>query len=138
MMKLPQFLIALTVVNIVTLVFSIANLRSASADEVAPILKGRGLQIVDEQGRVRASISVLPGEVGANGTKTPETVLLRLITERGRPSVKISTSEESSVASFVGPSNTKNTYMVLEAKGTESSLKLKDEAGGETLIKPKK
>jgi len=36
----------------------------------------------------------LPASVQANGETSSETVLLRLITERGRPSVKIGASEE--------------------------------------------
>jgi hypothetical protein len=36
-------------------------------------------------------------------------VLLRLITERGRPSVKISASEETAGATFAGPSDTTST-----------------------------
>jgi hypothetical protein len=61
-------------------------------------------------------------------------VLLRLITERGRPSVKISASEEAAGATLVGPSDTHNTYTILQAKRTASSLKLKDEDGAETLV----
>ena len=65
-------------------------------------------------------------------------MLLRLITEQGRPSVKIGASEESAGASFTGPSGTSNTYMILQAKGTVSSLTMKDEDGGETLVRPAK
>jgi hypothetical protein len=63
-------------------------------------------------------------------------VLLRLITERGRPSVKISASEEAAGVSLAGPSNTRDTYVILEAKGTASSLKLKNENGREQVVKP--
>ena len=80
----------------------------------------------------------MPAQTQPNGETYPETVLLRLITERGRPSVKISASEETAGATFVGPSNTTNTYTTLQAKRTASSLKLKDEDGGEALIKPEK
>jgi hypothetical protein len=41
-------------------------------------------------------------------------------------------------ATLTGPSDTSNTYTTLQARRTASSLKLKDEDGGETLIKPAK
>jgi len=62
--------------------------------------------------------------------------LLRLITEKGRPSVKIASSEQAAGLSLAGPSNTKDTYVVLEAKGTASSLILKNEDGREQVVKP--
>jgi hypothetical protein len=132
-MKLSRFLVVLTTVNLAILLVTLLQLRP-KIDEVAPVLRGRALQIVDEQGHVRASIPVLPAQAQANGETYPETVLLRLITERGRPSVKISASEEMSGATLVGPSGTSNTYTTLQARRTASSLKLKDEDGGETLV----
>jgi hypothetical protein len=135
-MKLQRFLAVLTLVNLGVLMFMLAALRPAVAEGVPPVLRGRSLEIVDDQGRVRASLSVLPAGTSAHGDRYPETVLLRLITERGRPSVKISTSEEAAGVSLAGPSNTKDTYVILEAKGTASSLKLRDESGREQVVKP--
>jgi hypothetical protein len=134
-MKLSRFLIILTTVNLAILLFTLVQLRP-KIDEVAPVLRGHALQIVDDQGHVRASIAVLPAQPQPNGETYPETVLLRLITEQGRPSVKIAASEETAGATFVGPSGTSNTYTTLQAKRTASSLKLRDEDGGETLIQP--
>ena len=135
-MKVQRLLIVLTLVNLAVLVFTLAAMRPAVDEGFAPILRGRSLEIVDVQGRVRASLSVLPAGTSAHGDRYPETVLLRLITERGRPSVKISASEESAGLSFAGPSNTNDTYVILEAKGTASSLKLRSENGREQVVKP--
>ena len=135
-MKMQRVAVVITSVNLVMLVFVLAAMRPAIAQTVAPVLRGRSLEIVDDRGRVRASISVLPAGASAHGDRYPETVLLRLITERGRPSVKISASEEASGLSFAGPSNTKDTYIILEAKGTASSLKLRNEDGREQMVKP--
>ena len=135
-MKTQRFLTILTVLNVVVLVFAIAERRVAAAPGVAPLLRGRALEIVDEQGRVRASLRVLPAGTSAHGDRYPETVLLRLITERGRPSVKISTSEEAAGVSLAGPSNTRDTWVIVEAKGTTSSLKLRNEDGREQVVKP--
>lgn len=135
-MKLSPLLIVVTAVNLAILLFTITYLRPAAGENVAPVLRGRALQIVDERGQVRASISVLPAHTQPNGETSPETVLLRLITEQGRPSVKISAAEESAGVMVAGPSNTRNTYAILQAKRTASSLSLKDEDGGQTRIEP--
>ena len=134
--SLSPFLIVITAVNLATLLFTAVHFRRVASEDVAPVLRGRALQIVDERGRIRASISVLPAQAQANGDTSAEMVLLRLITEQGRPSVKISAAEEAAGVMVAGPSNTRNTYAVLKARQTASSLMLKDEDGGERLIEP--
>jgi hypothetical protein len=109
---------------------------SASAQQQLPVLRGRGLEIVDSQGRVRASITVLPAGRSAAGQEHAETVLLRLITERGRPSVKLGASEGASGLSFAGPTGTKDTYVILQSRETTSSLKLRNENGREEVLQP--
>ena len=138
-MKSPRFLIALTVANVSVLLLSVSNLiRPAIAEEAVaiPVLRARSLQIVDEQNRVRASLSVIPASTSASGAAIPETVLFRLITERGRPSVKVGASEETSGISVAGPSGTKDAYAILEANADSSSLKLRAENGRERVLSP--
>ncbi|MGH9242428.1 MAG: hypothetical protein ACRD3G_30635 [Vicinamibacterales bacterium] len=126
----------LTVVNLFLLALLISQVnRPAIASEA--MLRGRGLEIVDAKGRVRASISVMPEEKSANGSTVPETVLLRLITDRGRPAVKISTSEGGgSGMSLAGPTGTHQTYVSIGAKDTSTTLKLKNEDGKERMLTP--
>ena len=136
-MKVQRLLIVLTVVNLGLLMFLLLpHIGPASANDAAPVLRGRALEIVDAQGRTRATLNVIPASTQANGENYPETVLLRLITERGRPSVKISTSEKGAGLALVGPSNTKDTYVLLGANGTVSSLQLKNEDGREQIVRP--
>ena len=136
-MKMQRLLIALTVVNLGLLGFLLlSQIGPVLANSSAPVLRGRALEIVDEQGRARATLNVMPASTQPNGETYPETVLLRLITERGRPSVKISTSEQGAGLALVGPSNTKETYAQLGANGTVSSLRLKNEDGREQIVKP--
>ena len=135
-MTIQRLLIGLTVVNLALLVFSLAQSRAVVAQSVAPVLRGRALEIVDDRGRVRATIEVLPASVQKDGERSAETVLLRLITELGRPSIKIGASEQEAGMSLVGPTNTKNTYIQLGAKGTTSALRLKNEDGNEVVVKP--
>jgi hypothetical protein len=108
----------------------------APAQDELPVLRGRGLEIVDQQGRVRASISILPAKKSSSGEEQSETVLLRLITERGRPSVKIGASEPTSGLSFAGPTGTKDTYVILQSSGTTSSLRLRSESGRQHVLEP--
>jgi hypothetical protein len=139
LMKAQRLLVALTLVNLSVLILTLAAARPAvarDAPEAPPVLRGRGLEIVDDEGRVRASISVIPAGTSANGDPYPQTVLLRLITERGRPSVKISTSEEAAGLMLAGPTNTKRTWVQMEARGAASSLTLKNEDGRERAVVP--
>ncbi|HEX6751256.1 MAG TPA: hypothetical protein VF092_28455 [Longimicrobium sp.] len=136
-MKTHRTLVALTMANLVLLLFNLAErVRPAMAQDELPVLRGRGLEIVDARGRVRASISVLPPSASEAGRGSSETVLLRLITERGRPSVKIGASEIQSGLSFAGPTGTRETYVILEARGTSPSMKLHAEDGHEQILRP--
>ena len=142
MTNTTRLLVALTAANMVmlsaTALMTTRTARAQGADEerVQPVIRTRGLQIVDDQGRVRAAIAVLPASTSPQGDRSPEMVLLRLITERGRPSVKISASEEASGESFAGPTGTRNTYTILEAKGTATFLRLRNEDGKESIVRP--
>jgi hypothetical protein len=130
-------LYAVMVLNLALLALALAQqFRPALAQQELPVLRGRALEIVDPQGRIRASITVLPASKSSSGEEQPETVLLRLITERGRPSVKIGASEPTSGLSFAGPTGTKDTYVVLQSKGTTSSLKLRSEDGRQQVLEP--
>lgn len=133
-MKTERLLVALTIVNVATLAINLTTMRASAAQDAAQVLRGRSLEIVDASGRVRASLGVLaPGD---GDGRAHETVLLRLITERGRPSVKIGASEESAGLSFAGPTGTSETYVILQSKGQESLLKLRNENGREQIVKP--
>ena len=135
-MKIPRLLIVLTVANLGLLILLLLpHIGSALANPVAPVVRGRALEIVDDQGRVRASIKVQPAETSKQTGKTyPETVILRLIDPNGRPVVKIAASEQGAGLSFVGESDT--TQVLLQTGGTESSLQLTNKDGRQQLVKP--
>ena len=80
------------------------QLRPATAEGGAKVIRVRGLEVVDDQGKVRAQIAVLPPSTMPDGQKYPETVLLRLIDPNGRPAVKIGGSEDGSGISLAGDS----------------------------------
>src|SRR6202011_3243120 len=56
-MKFQRLLIALTVVNLGLLIFLLSQIRPVLR---GPVLRGRELEIIDDRGRVRASIKVQP------------------------------------------------------------------------------
>jgi hypothetical protein len=136
-MKIHPLLWALTIVNFALLMLTFTQIHTAvAAEAVAPVLRGRALEIVDERGRARATIAVIPAGRSERGERSAETVLLRLITERGRPSVKVAASEESAGLSFAGPTGTERTWAQLLSQGKVSSLTLKNEDGGEKVVRP--
>src|SRR5262245_56103233 len=124
----PRTLYTLTCINLVMLAFIVVQqVQLAHAQSAPAVLRGQGLEIIDRQGRIRASITIQPPSKGPNGEEYPETALLRLITEKGRPTVKIQSTEPSSGLSFAGPTGTSNAYLILETKGTKSTLRLRNE-----------
>ncbi len=133
-MKIQRFLIALTILNFVLLLVVLPQVRPTVAQSVAPVLRGKALEIVDDQGRIRASISLLPGHPLPNGETFPETVILRLIDPKGKPFVKLVASEQGSVLGLLGDSEP--TYARIEAKGTNSFVKLTNKDGRELVVKP--
>jgi hypothetical protein len=136
-MKIQRLSIVLTVINLLLLTFSLTQFHPTEAQVAAPVLRGRALEIVDKEGRVRASISVHlagPSVPVPDGKIYPETVMLRLIDPNGRPSVKLGASEQGSGLGLGGDSDL--TYVVLKAEGASSSLKLTNKDGREQLVKP--
>src|SRR5947207_5992316 len=106
-MKTQRLLIALTVFNLGLMVFLLAQievrflgfrclLRSVDVNSVGSVLRGRGLEITDDEGRTRASIKMYPPSVLPDGTTYPEVVLLRLINSQGAPNVKLAATEDGS------------------------------------------
>jgi hypothetical protein len=137
-MKTQCLLVVITILNLLLLVFSLGQTRAVVAEGAAPVLRGRALEIVDDRGRVRASITVLPADPTVkmpDGTMGyPETVLLRLITSQGRPNVKLAATERGAGQLLGGESDP--TYVQILAEGPGASLKLSNGDGWEQLIKP--
>jgi hypothetical protein len=137
-MRTQRFALVLTVINLAILLVTLAHERPATAGDIAPMLRGRSLEIIDEQGRVRASIKLHPADPGFKMPDGrigyPETVMLRLVDANGRPEVKLGASEEGGGLGLVGSSDSTN--IILEANGPESSLKLARSDGRTNVIRP--
>ncbi|MER9403453.1 hypothetical protein NKI36_05245 [Mesorhizobium caraganae] len=129
-MRRETLLGAVTAVNLILFAATgLMQILPAEAQVGAGILRGSGLEIVDGEGRLRSSISILPAAAGE-----AETVLFRLIPPNGQPSVKIAASTASAGLSFVGGDDV--SYVILEADGPKTRLKMVEPEGREKLIAP--
>ena len=137
-MKTERLLILLTAVNAGLFAYQMVRPRSSTAatTDVQTVIRGRALEIVDDRGRVRASLSVLPEDPKhmLKGEPYPETVLLRLMSPDGRPNVKLGASKRGAALLIGGESDP--TYVQVLAEGGESTVKLIDKNGTERMIKP--
>ena len=139
-MTAQRLVVALTGLNI-AVVASTCFSRTQPAvatSEVAPVLRGRALEIVDDRGRVRASIAVLPADpafkMPDGTTGYPETVLLRLRTSAGRPNVKLGATEDGAGLVLGGESDPM--YAQILARGDSTFLKLSNRNGKVHLVEP--
>lgn len=132
-MKTQRVAIGLTLVNLGLLIFLLAQLGNTGAQNVAPVLRGRGLEIVDSQGQVRAEILV-HGPETVNGKTYPETVLFRMATAQRAPLMKLTVSEEGSALGLSDDSqpggielranrNKGNYVKVVNSDGHEQTIK---------------
>jgi hypothetical protein len=134
-MRTQRYLFALSILNLLLLAFLLLSRTGpAMASSRSDVLRGRALEIIDDHGRVRASIKLHEaGTFKPTGKKIPETVMLRLIDSEGRPEVKIGASVEGAGLSLVGRSD--STQLLLLADSS-SSVRLKDPSGQERMIQP--
>jgi hypothetical protein len=136
MTKLQRLTVILTIFNLLLLAFSLAQMRPANAQGIAPILRAHALEIVDDQGRVRAEIKVLPATPTTkmpDGTiGYPETVQLRLITSQGGPNVKLGTTEDGSGLVLGGQKG----YTQMLSRYLDPFIKIVTKDGRERTIKP--
>ena len=132
-MKTQRLAIGLTLINFLLLVFLLAQIHRADAQGVAPVLRGRALQIVDTQGRIRAEILV-HGPETVNSKTYPESVLFRMADPRSGPVVKLTASEKGSA---LGLSDDTNGRVELHANRDKGNfLKVVSREGREQMIKP--
>src|SRR5271155_4587822 len=143
-MKNTHALTALTLVSLGMLIFLLAHQAApVQASDSEQVVRARALEIVDAQGKLRASLSVIPEGpsrradgtlIDPNGKVYPEAVVFRLIRPDGRPSVKIATTEQGSGIDLSGGIDP--AYLVLTAEEGDSSLTLTNKDGRRQLIKP--
>ena len=128
--------IVLTAVNLVLCSLLLAERRPSLAQERAPVLRGRALEIVDDQGRVRAEIKVLPADPSVRmpdgTTGYPESVLLRLIDSANGPNVKLGATEDGAGLVLGGERG----YTQLLSRGADPVIRIVTKDGRERTIAP--
>lgn len=139
-MRIERIAVVLTVVNLVLLVYLLGQASpTAQAEDqgtkpaaVAPVLRAKGLEIVDDQGRVRALLAVMP-PARVDGKDYPETVLLRLIDPQSGPVVKLTAAKNGSALLLSDDAD--GGFQVL-ARDSGNTLKVMDRSGQAQLIEP--
>jgi len=128
-----RLLAILTLSNLALLAYLLSQVQPAIAQSVAPVVRAQALEIVDRQGRVRATLDIQPASKH-DGQSYPETVLLRLIDPNGKPIVKLAGAEGSAALGLNDGSDT--TYALIEAKDADSYVRLTTSDGRRQIIKP--
>jgi hypothetical protein len=132
-----RFAMTLTALNFVLLLGVMAQGRVAEAKSPLGVLRGRALELVDDQGRVRAELKILPADPTVkmpDGTLgVPETVQLRLIDSKGSPHVKLGSLEDGAGLVLGGESQS---YTQLLSRGGRPFVKIVDASGKEHVIRP--
>jgi hypothetical protein len=131
-------MVALTVVNAVMMTVILVKPQLTEAQAQPGILRGTGMQIVDQRGKPRATIELLPANPTAKmpdgSVGTTETVILRLIDSHGRPSVKIATADDGAGMSLTGAKGP--AYMNVVVKDAGPVMKLVSDRGRENVLTP--
>jgi len=93
-MKSSRLVTSLMIMNVLLIVLLIGDHTRTlfGAQTELPVLRGRGLEIVDEHGLVRASIFT-HGPETVDGRQYGGAVVLRMGDPRGAPGVKLSASD---------------------------------------------
>ena len=125
---------ALTVINLALMIFVLSELKPASAQQQSSlqVLRGRGLEIVDSLGKVRASIKIEP-PVTMNGKLYPQSVILRLVDTKGGPLVKLGAAEDGGGLNLDDGADG-GVQLIADSKG--SFIKVKNQDGKEQVVKP--
>jgi hypothetical protein len=123
-MNVHRVTLALTAVNLALLAFTLAQSRLTAAEGVAPVLRARVLELVDDRGRLRSRLNVEPGGE----------VVLRLLDENGTIRVKLGADTDGSGLLLLNDTTEPGIHIL--ADSTASTLKLADKNGRQTVIAP--
>jgi hypothetical protein len=123
-MKIQLLAIALTVINLVLLLFLLTQTGSPSMQRVAPILRAQAIELVDDRGQVRAQL---------NAESNGETVF-RLRDAKGTIRVKLGVAEDGSGLLLLDEMTEPGVHILV--KPTGATLTLRGQNGEQQVIKP--
>lgn len=122
-MKMQIIAVCVTVVNLVIMTLLLTQLHPAHANQfqnITPMLRARGLEIIDSMGKVRASITIQPASE-VDGKKYSQNVILRLINTKGKPMVKIGADESGSGLTVI---NEYDEGIIINGRNDSSFIKI--------------
>ena len=136
-MKSQSLLVALLITNIAFLSFQLVHPQAKHAAAIPAVLRAHALELVDDHGRIRAEIKVLPAQavdkMPDGSRQYPETVLLRLINSKNGPDVKLATTEDGAGLSLGGDSG----YVQILSRGVNPPfIKIVNKDGRQQVMKP--
>jgi hypothetical protein len=123
--------IALTAINLVLLCLTGTLRRSASAEAVAPILRGHAIELVDDRGQVRSRLNV----------EHTDEVVLRLLDEHGTIRVKLGAGQDGSGLLLADEGTEAGIHLIARRMATTerpatTSITLRGTGGEERVIRP--
>jgi hypothetical protein len=124
-MKTQRLAVALAAVNLAFLVLLLLRGGSVAAQDVAPVLRAGRFELVDERGRVRASI---------RAESEPDATVLRLMDESG--TIRMKLAADANGSGLVLLDDRTELGVQIGARESGSFVKLVDRDGREQVVKP--
>src|SRR5688500_18876822 len=135
-MKANRVLLVLLFLNLGIITVQIVRAQSNSTQGSVPVVRCRALELVDDQGRIRAELKIMPAQPNLKmpdgSVGYPETVLLRLINSHSMPHVKLSASEDGAGMVLGGDGG----HVQILSRGAKPFVKTVDKSGREQVLKP--
>ena len=135
-MKSNRVLLVLLFLNLGILTLQIVRAQSNDSQSSASVVRCRALELVDDQGRIRAELRISPAQPNLKmpdgSVGYPETVLLRLINSRNMPHVKLTASEDGAGMVLGGDGG----HVQILSRGPNAFVKTVDKGGREQVLKP--
>jgi hypothetical protein len=127
-MKIQRWAVALTAINFVLLLialfFFLSPLQLATAKEISPALRARSLELVAEDGTIRARINI----------EDDGTVVFRMTDQEGNIRMKLGASAEGSGLVLMNDFTEPGVHLLANSTGTTATLTTKD--GQQEVIAP--
>lgn len=123
--------LTLTGINLVLLAAMIGQSRTAKADTIPDVIRGRAVELVDERGKVRSRLNVEPDGI----------VVFRLFDQNGTIRVKLSAGEDGSGLMMADEATEPGVHLIARRTGSSkkpatTSLVLTGADGAQRVIKP--
>jgi hypothetical protein len=122
-MKFQRVVNAFSVVNLLFLFFLLVQTPSTAQQSVAPVVRARAIELVDERGKVRAQLNV----------ESTGEVVFRLRDSKGTIRTKLGANEDGSGLSLMDD-RTEATVQI-RANQSGASMTLIDRDGHERVVK---